>query len=312
MRECLFCPFENPKEYQQKAYHQSFVSIDKSSKPVRVRGSAPVIEKGADIKGNSFVSARGGGYASARSGRSASARGGGYATALGGEFASAKGSGVASVRDRRWIFASASGGGFASASCGGFAGASCGGFVKAVFDDDDYVFIVSSSDEEYMCNSEEMTGNHSSGNDDENYEDKDWQDKDDGNISDYKSDDNCGVYSSDDDGQIRIADRYALKDFSIQQGFKLVRDKNKKNRVTAHCGIKGCKWRIHASTLPNGVTFKIKTIGRDHICVREARNSIADSNWIAGKMATRLRAEPNLKLDGMHVEVFERFGVEVL
>ncbi|KAA8544211.1 hypothetical protein F0562_022153 [Nyssa sinensis] len=178
------------------------------------RGSALVIEKGTDIRENSFVSARGGGYATTISGEFASARGGGVASvkgessdARGGEVASARGGGVASAR-------------------GGFASASCGGFARAMSDDDDFVFTVNSFDEEYMCNSEKMARNHSSGNDDENYEDEDWQDKDDGYISDYKSDDNCGAYSSDDDKQTRMANRFLKGNiFEWKEGENIVLEK---------------------------------------------------------------------------------------
>ncbi|KAA8544614.1 hypothetical protein F0562_022615 [Nyssa sinensis] len=245
------------------------------------KGSAIVTKKSTNIGRSSFVSAKGGGYANARGGRSASTRSGKYATAIGGEVSNARGGGIASARGgsssaRGGRFTSA-GVRFSSASGGGFFCASCGGFARAVSDDDDFMFT----------------------------------DKDDGHISNYKSNDNCGAYSSDDDGQTRMTDRFALKDFSIQQGFKLVREKNDKNRVIAHCGIKGYKWKIHASILPDGVTFKIKSVGDDHTYAREARNSEAYSNWIAGKMANWLSAEPDLKLHGMYAEVIEKFGVEV-
>ncbi|KAA8550073.1 hypothetical protein F0562_001757 [Nyssa sinensis] len=154
--------------------------------------------------GSSFVRVGGGGYASAKGGR--------YTIAIGGEFASVGGGGVASARGGH---SNARGGGVVSArggrsatARGGFATARCGGFARVVSNDDDSMFTINSSDEEYMCNSEEMVGNHSSGNDDENYKDEDWQDKDDGYISNYKSNDNCGAYSSNDDGQTRMTDRY--------------------------------------------------------------------------------------------------------
>ncbi|KAA8544402.1 hypothetical protein F0562_022414 [Nyssa sinensis] len=188
------------------------------------RASTLVIKKGTDVGGSSFASARGG--------RSANARGGRYASIIGNGFASAIGGKVSSTR----------GGGFVSAR-GGFGSAKGGLLVQVVVDLLVQWMDLVVSDEEYMCNSEEMAENHSSGNNEGNYEDEDLQDKDDGYILDYKSDDNCGAYSSDD------------------EGFKLERDKNEKNRVTAHCGIKGCKWRIHASTLPDRVTFKIKIVG---------------------------------------------------
>ncbi|KAL7194172.1 hypothetical protein ACSBR1_034561 [Camellia fascicularis] len=44
----------------------------------------------------------------------------------------------------------------------------------------------------------------------------------------------------------------ALKDYTVETGFKIVRDKNEKSRVTAHCAAEGCPWRINASLLLDG------------------------------------------------------------
>ncbi|KAA8544214.1 hypothetical protein F0562_022150 [Nyssa sinensis] len=234
------------------------------------RGSAPVTEKGTDIGENSFVSASGGGYASAR--------GGGYAITISGEFASARGGGVASRKGessdaRGGGVTSARGGGSASAR-GGSASASCGGFSRAMFDDDDFVFIVNSFDEEYMFNSEKMARNYSSGNDDENYEDENWQDKDDGYISDYKSDDNCGAYSSDDDKQTRMANKFLKGNiFEWKEGENI--------------------------ELEKGMLFDD---------VYQFRSTLKDFSIQQG---FKLRAEPDMKLDGMHIEVLEKSRVKM-
>ena len=71
--------------------------------------------------------------------------------------------------------------------------------------------------------------------------------------------------------------RSILKEFAIERVFTLVRVKNEKSRVTEHCGSHGCSWRIHASPLPDCVTYKIKFLGPDHTRVRVERNSEATS-----------------------------------
>ena len=53
--------------------------------------------------------------------------------------------------------------------------------------------------------------------------------------------------------------REALRDFAIQEGFELVRVKNDKIRVTAHCASDGCPWRIYAAITLDEITFRIKT-----------------------------------------------------
>ena len=78
--------------------------------------------------------------------------------------------------------------------------------------------------------------------------------------------------------------RVALKDFIIQEGFEIVRVKNKKSRVTAMCATKGCPWHIHASPAPNGCTYKIETYNLDQNCIRTIKNSNSNSAWIADKL----------------------------
>ncbi|KAF8408354.1 hypothetical protein HHK36_007503 [Tetracentron sinense] len=104
--------------------------------------------------------------------------------------------------------------------------------------------------------------------------------------------------------------REALRDYIIQEGFEIVRDKNEKARVTAHCSGEGCLWRIHASPLPDGVTYKIKTFQSEHTCVRATKNTNATSAWIAKKLAKRLRANPTMKIDGIRSEIRETYGIE--
>ncbi|KAL0313385.1 UNVERIFIED_CONTAM: hypothetical protein Sradi_5737800 [Sesamum radiatum] len=62
--------------------------------------------------------------------------------------------------------------------------------------------------------------------------------------------------------------RKTLKEFVIQEGFKIMRMRNEKIRVTAHCSVKDCPWRIHAAPLVDGVTFQVKTYVPNHTCVR--------------------------------------------
>ncbi|KAH7841281.1 hypothetical protein Vadar_027889 [Vaccinium darrowii] len=66
--------------------------------------------------------------------------------------------------------------------------------------------------------------------------------------------------------------RAALRDYTVRTDFKLVRDKNEKARITAHCSAKGCPWRIHASPLPDGITYKIKKLTGEHNCTRIVQN----------------------------------------
>ncbi|KAK7255963.1 hypothetical protein RIF29_29398 [Crotalaria pallida] len=104
--------------------------------------------------------------------------------------------------------------------------------------------------------------------------------------------------------------RVVLKDFVIQEGFEIERIKNEKTRVTARCAADGCCWRIHASPAPDGITFKIKTYTSVHTCIRTSKNSNATSTWIATKLESKLRADPNMSYKSMKQELLDKFGVE--
>lgn len=104
--------------------------------------------------------------------------------------------------------------------------------------------------------------------------------------------------------------RAALRDYTVRTGFKLVRDKNEKARVTAHCAAKGCPWRIHASPLPDGITYKIKKLTGEHNCTRIVQNGDATAPWIAEKLLKHFRENPNMGIDVMQEKLLDMYGIE--
>lgn len=104
--------------------------------------------------------------------------------------------------------------------------------------------------------------------------------------------------------------REVLKEYTIQQGCKIVRDKNERGRVTCHCAALGCEWRIHASPIPDDITYKIRSYKGEHTCLSSTTSVEANSTWIAKKFATTLRANPTMTLDAMQAELQQRFGIE--
>ncbi|XP_028068653.1 uncharacterized protein LOC114271231 [Camellia sinensis] len=93
--------------------------------------------------------------------------------------------------------------------------------------------------------------------------------------------------------------RAALKDYPVETGFKIVRDKNEKSRVTTHCAINGCPWRIHASSLLDRITYKIKTLVPQHTYSRLNQNTEATSDWIAKKLCDSFKENPDIGFDTM-------------
>ncbi|GFY99670.1 hypothetical protein Acr_13g0010700 [Actinidia rufa] len=96
-----------------------------------------------------------------------------------------------------------------------------------------------------------------------------------------------------------------LRDYTAEIGFKLVRDKNEKSRVTTHCAREGCPWRIHASPFHDGVTFKTNTLNPEHTCSRVNENADATSTWIAEKLLKSFQKNPQMGRDLMQEELIE-------
>ncbi|XP_027075839.2 uncharacterized protein [Coffea arabica] len=102
--------------------------------------------------------------------------------------------------------------------------------------------------------------------------------------------------------------RAALKDYVIQKGFPIMRLKNENSRVTAVCGVEGCKWRIHASPVLDSMTFMIKTYQGEHTCVMDRKNTEATADWIAKKLVLVRRIHPNMSTKGVEAEMI-KYGV---
>ncbi|KAA8537000.1 hypothetical protein F0562_029478 [Nyssa sinensis] len=104
--------------------------------------------------------------------------------------------------------------------------------------------------------------------------------------------------------------REVLRDYTIQEGCSIIRKKNEKARVTAHCVDSSCIWRIHASPLPDGVTYMIKTYTGEHTCVRLQSNSNANSSWIAKKLGETIKTNPDIKVDAMQTYFQKTYGIQ--
>ena len=153
---------------------------------------------------------------------------------------------------------------------------------------------ISASDEEWRVRSEDEINNDNEYEVDGSMVEKNYEGED-GGLLDYRSEEvhEDGFDSNIDieqihvdraiqgrrfiveEGLIRLENgmvftnvnefREALRDFAIQERFELVRVKNDKARVTAHCVSDGCPWRIYAAITPNEVTFRIKTYDSQHM-----------------------------------------------
>ncbi|KAH9681294.1 SWIM-type domain-containing protein [Citrus sinensis] len=103
--------------------------------------------------------------------------------------------------------------------------------------------------------------------------------------------------------------RSVLKDFAIQQGCVLHREKNERARVTALCANKRCKWRIHASLVVDKISFMIKTIkGGAHTCIPIIKNPETTSKWVAEKLFGAIKSNPGISSSSIASVLLSRFG----
>lgn len=131
---------------------------------------------------------------------------------------------------------------------------------------------------------------------------------------------NAGInFSRENDGsiQLRVGHlfknvyhfREVLREFVIQEGFEMVREKNEKSRVTVSCKGEGCTWRLHASPTPDCKTFKIKTYTSEHSCLRSSKFKDATSAWVAAKLLHKFAAQPNKSKAGIEEDLRSEFGI---
>ncbi|XP_059660140.1 uncharacterized protein LOC132306663 isoform X1 [Cornus florida] len=104
--------------------------------------------------------------------------------------------------------------------------------------------------------------------------------------------------------------REVLRDYAIQECFKMVRKKIEKARIRCHCAATSCPWMIHASPLFDKITYQIKTINKEHTCVKESTFREATSTWIAMKFADRIRENPEIKIASLGAAVKTQYGIE--
>ncbi|KAJ4977962.1 hypothetical protein NE237_008742 [Protea cynaroides] len=191
-----------------------------------------------------------------------------------------------------------------------------------------------STDEDYNVQANEVTGNSDSGNDGLGHEDEEDGDgilDSDGSEGDSNGEfSDCHLenyyevkeknYEIDQMEKIELhvglcfntvdEFRLTLKECNIQEGTDILRVKNDRDRVIAVCASDGCQWRIHASQLSDKRKFMVKSYYGEHTCTREPKIPNADSKWIATKLASRLRADPDMKISSMHAALNAKYGID--
>ncbi|XP_052626966.1 uncharacterized protein LOC128133533 [Lactuca sativa] len=110
-----------------------------------------------------------------------------------------------------------------------------------------------------------------------------------------------------------IAFRRALNHYALINEFEYNIEKSDLTRLTACCGDKECKWRIHASVTQDGVTFEVKKFVETHSCTRSNKcgNKHATQGWIADVVTDKLKSEGDVSPADLKKWLMHSYNVEV-
>ncbi|KAL5793333.1 hypothetical protein ACOSP7_001927 [Xanthoceras sorbifolium] len=104
--------------------------------------------------------------------------------------------------------------------------------------------------------------------------------------------------------------RATVKGYAIQEGFRLKKIKNDSCRYTVTCKNDACDWRLHASRLPDRVTYMIKSVRGGHsFCRRVVENKEANARWVASVLQTTIHSNPMIEVKTLRNELQDRSGV---
>ncbi|XP_038721181.1 uncharacterized protein LOC120013448 [Tripterygium wilfordii] len=106
--------------------------------------------------------------------------------------------------------------------------------------------------------------------------------------------------------------KIAVKDYAIAGGFQLKYYVNNKDRCQMKCeGKVDCPWKIWCSQIKGEQTFQIKTLVESHSCTRLFVNKQASTNWLAFRIADKIRLEPDIKLIDLIPWVSENLQLDI-
>ncbi|XP_057809035.1 uncharacterized protein LOC131023510 [Salvia miltiorrhiza] len=104
--------------------------------------------------------------------------------------------------------------------------------------------------------------------------------------------------------------RDALKTWAIENGKHIRFKRVSADQCEANCKSP-CKWRVYGSIIGATKTFKIKTLGKNHTCSRDMNNKLVGSKWIATKYLNIFRLRPNISVEELKADLWERFSTRV-
>lgn len=90
--------------------------------------------------------------------------------------------------------------------------------------------------------------------------------------------------------------RMAISKYSIANSTPLKLKPNEKNRIRARCKSEGCPFELFMSQTGKTPNLVVKKFLSEHYCVREAKNSLATSKFLATEFKDLINKNPNTSI----------------
>ncbi|KAK2652114.1 hypothetical protein Ddye_011970 [Dipteronia dyeriana] len=90
--------------------------------------------------------------------------------------------------------------------------------------------------------------------------------------------------------------REIFREYAIQRGVVLKREKKDNVRLTCTRLGDGCPWRAHGSCLIDRILFMIKTLVDEHECHRVYNNKEVKAKWIAYRFENLMKSNPSVSV----------------
>ncbi|PWA61821.1 transposase, MuDR [Artemisia annua] len=106
--------------------------------------------------------------------------------------------------------------------------------------------------------------------------------------------------------------RRALNHYALINEFGYKIEKSDLKRLTTCCET-NCKWRIHASTMDDDITFQVKKFVETHSCTRSKKcgNKRATQGWIANVVSDKIKSDGDISTTEIMKWLITSYNVDV-
>nr|AAK50592.1 putative transposon protein [Oryza sativa Japonica Group] len=106
-----------------------------------------------------------------------------------------------------------------------------------------------------------------------------------------------------------------MRQYAVLKEVELAVPYSEATRYRAYCMAKKCKWRIHASRLPDGRTWQIKKMPYEHRCASTGKlenNCMAINSWVKDRVINKLREDPTIGAAALKKTLEEKYLITLV